>query len=142
MQSAFIVTNGGLEESNNYAQLFRTREEADAYTRLMRINPKYNIYEIEAPEREECISVMFTHTNKKKTAQYVTSQAECTSIATAYFKQKYDEYLAESLRTKSCNYQHMRIKSCLLFQPNCTILQLFGESSGLTSFSCISDIEY
>ena len=142
MQPAFVVTNGGLEEANNYVQLYRSKEEATSYTRLMRINPAHNIYEVEVPEREESISIMFTHKNKQKTAEYVSSQSECVRLSTAYYKEKYEEYLAESLRTKSCDYKHPRIKSCILFQPNCTILQLFGESSGQLSFSCFSDVEY
>jgi len=142
MQSAFVVTNGGLEESNNYVQLYRSKEEAINYTRLMRINPNRNIYEIEVPEREESISIMFTHKNKSKIGEYVTCQSECMRIATAYYKEKYSEYHAESVRTKSCDYQHQRIKSVLLFQPNCTILQLFGGSESQISFSCISDIRY
>ena len=142
MQSAFVVSNGGLEESYNYVQLYRTREEAVGYAHLMRINPTQNIYEIIVPEREENINIMFTHKNKQKTAEYVSSQSECVRMATTYYKEKYEEYLVESLRTKSCDYKHQRNKSCILFQPNCTILQLFGESSKQLSFSCISDVEY
>ena len=146
MQSAFIVTNGGLDETNNFAQLFRTKEEAEDYARLMRINARNNMYEVEVPEREEQFSVLITHENKRKSVQYVSSQEEGCSLATGYYKEKYDEYLAESLRTKSCNYSHQRVKSVLLFQPNCTILQLFG--GGMegairgASFSCISGIKY
>ena len=142
MQSAFIVTNGGLEENNNYAQLFRTKEEAEDYARLMRLNAQNNIYKIEVPEREEQISVLITHQNKRKSAQYVSSQEEGFGVVTDYYKEKYDEYLAESLRAKSCNYKHQRVKSVLLFQPNCAILQLFGESIRGASFSCISGIKY
>lgn len=142
MQSAFVVTNGGLEESYNYVQLYRTKGEAVSYALLMHINPVNNIYEIQVPEREESINIMFTHKNKQKSAEYVTSQSECVRMATAYYKENYEEYLQESLQTKSSNYKHHRIKSCILFQPNCTILQLFGESSKQFSFSCISDVEY
>lgn len=142
IQPAFVVSNGGLEESYNYVQLYRTKEEAINYALLMRISPTNNIYEIQVPEREESINIMFTHKNKRKSAEYVTSQSECVRIANAYYRSKYEEYLEESLRTKSCNYKHMRVKSCTLFQPNCTILQLFGESGAQLSFSCISDVEY
>ena len=142
MQSAFIVTNGGLEETNNFAQLFRTKEEAVAYARLLRINITYNLYEIDVPEREECVSIMFTHSDKKKTAQYVSSQEECFRIVSSYHKEKYDEYLEESLLNKRCDYRHTRVNSTLVFQPNCTILQVFGGGRGQLSFSCISGIGY
>ena len=105
MQSAFVVTNGGLEESYNYVQLYRTKGEAVSYALLMHINPVNNIYEIQVPEREESINIMFTHKNKQKSAEYVTSQAECVRMATAYYKENYEEYLQESLQTKSSNYK-------------------------------------
>lgn len=142
MQPAFVVTNGGLDESLNYIQLYRTKEQALSYARLMRINASHNVYEISVPEGEESISVMFTHVNKTKMANYVESQAECTKMAMAYYKDQYREYLSECYRTKSCDYKHLRIKSCVLFQPNCSILQLFSEHSHRLSFSCFSDVEY
>jgi hypothetical protein len=142
MQSVFIVTNGGLEQTNNFAHLFRTKEEAINYAQLLRINIKYNLYEIDAPEREELISIMFTHSDKKKTAQYVSSQEECFRLISSYHKEKYDKYFEDSLANKICDYRHTRVNSTLIFQPNCTILQVFGEERGQLSFSCISGIGY
>lgn len=143
MQSAFIVTNGGLEKNNNYIQMFRTNEEAYAYARLMRINTSHNLYEIDVPEREEVVSIMVTHdmSKKTKTVSYTESQEECFKRASSYYKTQYDEYLAESERTKSWTYEHQKNKVELIFQPCCTILQLFG-TNGQHSFVCFSNVRF
>ena len=107
MPSAFIITNGGLDpiSVNNYASIFSTEEEAIRYAALMRINIKHNFYMIDIPEPERPINVLITHyyPSKKKTVLYVSSQEEAHVIASSYYKQQYDEYLATQEKTKRKN---------------------------------------
>jgi hypothetical protein len=144
MTSSYIVTNGGLDpvNSNNYANVFLTEEEALEYAALMHINIKYNLYRIEAPESVTTVNVLITHfPNKKKTVSYVSSLEEAHTIASSYYKQQYDEYLAAQEKTKSWEYEHMKIACNMTYRPDCTIFQMTG-SPTQNSFVCFSNLKW
>lgn len=144
MISSYIVTNGGLDpvNSNNYAVAFLTEEEALEYAVLMRINIKYNLYEIETPESTtSTVNVLITHfPNKKKTVSYVSSLEEAHATASSYYKQQYDEYLTTQEKTKSWDYEHMKIACNMTYRPDCTIFQMIGPPTQ-NSFVCFSNLK-
>ena len=144
MPSAFIITNGGLDpiSVNNYASIFSTEEEAIRYAALMRINIKHNFYMIDIPEPERPINVLITHyyPSKKKTVLCVSSQEEAHVIASSYYKQQYDEYLATQEKTKSWDYEHMKIACNMTFRPDCTMLQMSGTFMQ-NAFVCFSNLK-
>jgi hypothetical protein len=143
MISAYIVTNGGLDpvSSNNYAVAFLSEEEALEHATLMRINIKYNFYVIDVPESVTTVNVLITHlANKKKTVSYVSSQEEVHTIASSYYKQQYDEYLTTQEKTKSWDYEHMKIACNMTFRPDCTILQMSGTPSQ-NSYVCFANLK-
>lgn len=143
MISAYVVTNGGLDPitTNNYANAFFTEEEALEHASLMRINIKYNLYQIEVSESVTTINVLITHfPNKKKTVSYVASQEEAHFVASSYYKQQYDEYLAAQEKTKSWNYEHMKVSCAITYRPDCTIFQMTGTPIQ-NSFVCFSNLK-
>ena len=144
MTNAFIVTNGGLDpvNANNYANAFLTEDEATRYATLMRINIKHNLYKIEIPEPTSTINVLIFHIveGKRKRLAYVSSQEEAHSIASSYYKQQYDEYLVTQEKTKSWNYEHMRVSCNITYRPDCTILQLSGAPTQ-NAFVCFSNLK-
>ncbi len=144
MPLAFIITNGGLDpvSVNNYAAAFLTEEEAVRYAALMRINIKHNFYVIDVPEVEKPINILITHhSSKKKTILCVSSQEEAHAIASSFYKQQYDEYLAAQEKTKSWDYEHMKITCNMTFRPDCTMLQIQGTPTQ-NAFVCFSNLRF
>ena len=144
MPNAFIVTNGGLDpvNANNYANVFLTEEEAVRYAALMRINIKHTLFNIEIPERADTVNVLIVHLveGKRKRLVHVSSQEEAHSIASSYYKQQYDEYLVTQEKTKSWNYEHMKVVSNITYRPDCTIMQMSG-ASAQNAFVCFSNLK-
>jgi preprotein translocase subunit SecA len=87
------------------------------------------------------VNVLITHlANKKKTVSYVSSQEEVHTIASSYYKQQYDEYLTTQEKTKSWDYEHMKIACNMTFRPDCTILQMSGTPSQ-NSYVCFANLK-
>lgn len=123
--------------------MFHKKEEAIKHAFTMRINIERDLYQMEIPTGYDRVSVMTIEQarSEKKSLHFVGSHEECQSIATTYYKEKYDEYLTSSEKEKRWDYHHMQIKSNIIFQPKHTILQLFG-GNGQYSFACFSDVAF
>jgi len=134
MKSAFVLTNGYVEETAhefNYARVFRTLSEAEQFAKIVKIQLKYDLHEIEVPEDTETtvnIIVAMTSSNEKH-IRYVENYDEFSKVALGYYERQHRKRINNNNKNEStyCTNTTTRVKNNVMFRNELMIVQMFGQ---------------
>lgn len=133
MKSAFVLTNGYVEETAhefNYARVFRTLTEAEQFAKIVNIQLKYDLHEIEVPEDAETVNIIVAMTSSNDThIRYVENYGEFSKVALGYYERQHRKRINDKNKNEStyCSNTTTRVKNNVLFRNELTIVQMFGQ---------------
>lgn len=133
MKSAFVLTNGCVEETAhefNYVRVFRTLSEAEQFAKIVNIQLKYDLYDIEVPEDADTVNIMVVLTARnEKHIRYIANYDEFSKIALGYYERQHRKLINENNKNEStyCTNTTTRVKNNIMFRNELTIVQMFGQ---------------
>jgi hypothetical protein len=156
MRPAYILTNGFVESSAqefNYVRLFRTIAEAENYAKIVKIQLKYDFYEIEIPENmadKNTSNIMVVLTsNHEKHVKYVENYDEYSKTAFNYYKRQHNKIYknsSDSINTYSDDRNKntiTKVTNNVIFRNELTIVQMFGQRDlNHNSYIYVGNIQY
>jgi len=149
MKTAFVLTNGCVEEKAhefNYVRVFRTLTEAEQFAKVVNIQLKYDLYEIEVPEHSEAVNIIVALTSSnEKHIRYVDNYQEFSKVALSYYERQHRKLINDNNKNEYtyCTNTMTRVKNNIMFRNELMIVQMFGQRElNQNSYIYVGNIQF